>query len=898
MQKFTLITNILLFFIVINANAQFSGGSGTENDPYLVLNLSDLQLLSENDIYRSSHFVQTADIDAINTNTWNVGNHDEDVLTPEEPMGFKPIANTYGLPFTGTYNGKGYTIYNLYINRPVEDFVGLFGGIIYGSIDSLNLMSVNISGYEYIGCITGSTRDSYISHCNCSGTVSGLSKTGGLIGYSESEISKCSSTCDVSGNVRTGGLVGSGSGSISESYSVCSVIGIGDYVGGLVGNNSGKISKSYSVCSVISNDDYVGGLVGYNSGSIFESYSEGYVSGSYCVGGLIGVSTWPSYFPKDTIDQSYSTCSVLGESSVGGLIGHTDNYIITQSYSLDSVVGDQDVGGLIGNMYNTFLYNSYSSSSLEGDLRVGGLIGNSPSQALGTNIIIQCYSTGTVSGGSELGGLIGAIRKTNVSHSYSVGYVIGTGSYVGGFTGRSNSTSIVENSFWDMETSSQDVSPEGLGKSSMEMQDLCVFLNTGWDFYGETDNGIEDYWVMNNNENGGYPALTWQSIVHAEECCGLTIPIPTSGIDSTICYGNSYVYSDGTEHLNIMTGEFHTSILEGQATNGCDSIITENIHVLPIVTGAINNYVCSGESYTFLDGTVHHNITENENYTSVLAGEASNSCDSLVIENIFVLGVNNIDTLVCFGGSYIYADGTERTNLTINESHISTIITVNSCDSVITENLTVLPELTGTCSETVCYGDSIIVNGTTYNASNIAGIEVFTGIGSNSCDSTVIVELTILPEIDVTVNIVGITITAAVTGLDYQWIDCDDNNNPILGEINQVYTATVNGNYAVEVMDGTCVNTSDCISITTVGIQSNDIRNQLFIYPNPTTDVTTISGFGIKQIIILDITGKVVEKINKENNEQTFDLSNQAKGIYFVKVLTSQGIIIKKLVFE
>lgn len=67
--------------------------------------------------------------------------------------------------------------------------------------------------------------------------------------------------------------------------------------------------------------------------------------------------------------------------------------------------------------------------------------------------------------------------------------------------------------------------------------------------------------------------------------------------------------------------------------------------------------------------------------------------------------------------------------------------------------------------------------------------------------------------INTAVLIAGNTITAGASGLTYQWLDCDNAFAPIAGETNQDFTATVDGNYAVVITDGSCSDTSSCVNI-------------------------------------------------------------------------------------
>jgi len=98
-----------------------SSNPGSSSNPYLIESLGNLYWMSvygnEYDCYR-----QTADIDASETITWNIGDHDGDPNTPDEPMGWEPIEL-----YHGTYLGQDFRIFNLYINRPTLSPVGFIG---------------------------------------------------------------------------------------------------------------------------------------------------------------------------------------------------------------------------------------------------------------------------------------------------------------------------------------------------------------------------------------------------------------------------------------------------------------------------------------------------------------------------------------------------------------------------------------------------------------------------------------------------------------------------------------------------------------------------------------------------------------------------------------------------
>lgn len=185
---FTLLT--CLFVSVNGFCEKYSGGNGTINSPFEISSLSDLRELSETPKdWDNTHFVITADIDASATRKWNIGNHDHDCETPVTAMGFSPIGNQDVKSFTGSLDGNGHTIKNLYINRPKETLTGLFGYLGSKKQAQTNVRNLKLKNCEITGVITGTIAGfsirSNIENCNTTGKIHGTIETGGVIGFCE-----------------------------------------------------------------------------------------------------------------------------------------------------------------------------------------------------------------------------------------------------------------------------------------------------------------------------------------------------------------------------------------------------------------------------------------------------------------------------------------------------------------------------------------------------------------------------------------------------------------------------------------------------------------------------------------------------------------------------------------
>lgn len=234
-------------------------GSGSLKNPYLIATLEDLLWLSQTTTAWNKYFVQTQDIDASETATWNAG------------KGFNPIGSGDGYAnFRGHYNGNGHKISNLTINRPSEYYIGLFGSFS-GEVKNLGLENTSVTGYGKVGSFVGSSSGK-IENCYNTGNISGTFLTGGITADNNGQILYCHNSGKVT--------------------SLSTVIDNIDEAGGICANNYGRIVNTYNVGLVTggnanSQQNYVGGIVGINKGNICNCYNWGKILGLSYVGGLV-----------------------------------------------------------------------------------------------------------------------------------------------------------------------------------------------------------------------------------------------------------------------------------------------------------------------------------------------------------------------------------------------------------------------------------------------------------------------------------------------------------------------------------------------------------------------------------------------------------------------------------
>ena len=189
------------------------------------------------------------------------------------------------------------------------------------------------------------------------------------------------------------------------------------------------------------------------------------------------------------------------------------------------------------------------------------------------------------------------------------------------------------------------------------------------------------------------------------------------------------------------------------------------------------------------------------------------------------------------------------------------------------------------------------IDGITYTAPNTTAS--YTMTNSSGCDS--IIELYLVYIInDLTTSLNGFEISANETGANYKWLKCDDNFAEIPGEVSQSYQATNNGSYAVEITKDGCTDTSECVTISGLGLDNLEPNTLFTIYPNPTNGLVNLhfNFSGNFEINIYNSLGQIVfqrKNLNALNVE--FEL-NQNAGIYTVEIIRNNSIQRRSLVIH
>jgi len=142
-------------------------------------------------------------------------------------------------------------------------------------------------------------------------------------------------------------------------------------------------------------------------------------------------------------------------------------------------------------------------------------------------------------------------------------------------------------------------------------------------------------------------------------------------------------------------------------------------------------------------------------------------------------------------------------------------------------------------------------------------------------------------------------LTSNQASASYQWINCD-TSSPISGATSQSYAPTVSGNYAVEITSGTCTELSDCMVFDTLGLDSF-LASEVKVFPNPVKtnlNVEITNNTEFISLDLFDVSGKLVLQKRITNEAISLHMKNLTRGIYFLKVSSSEKTGTYKIVKE
>ena len=388
----------------------------------------------------------------------------------------------------------------------------------------------------------------------------------------------------------------------------------------------------------------------------------------------------------------------------------------------------------------------------------------------------------------------------------------------------------------------------------------------------------------------------------------------------------SFDWTAPTTNVGPITFYYAYNVTNNASNSSGDQIYLSNFTIYPNSCGSfanttqVTNATCFGYNdgiisisttggnppYTYswsngLNGSFQNSLSAGTyNIIAADANGCSESLSSVVNEPPLLLNTNTVNNVTCNGGvdgaiytnvtggtppyTYIWSNGVPFVdNVGIPAfTYFLNVYDANGCMDSSAIQVTEPALITSTDIITNC-GPFTWIDGQTYFSTT--SLPSYTLNASNGCDSVVYLDLTI-NNIDLSVTDNSPTLSANQVNATYQWLDCNNSFMAVVGQTNSDFTATVNGNYAVEISYNNCIDTTACYLVNNVSLcqQCND---DIQIYPNPVHDelnITQLNPNEKVEIFIYDLYGRMV--LNPQTT-QRLNLSDLKAGKYIVKLKSS-----------
>jgi len=684
------------------------------------------------------------------------------------------------------------------------------------------------------------------------------------------------------------GIIGSWSITCKSSYSTSR------YVGGITGfAYSSSFINCYN-CQAISStvnsstfqDCYVGGIVGYASlSSLFVNcYNTGVIYGE-----AYSNITASSSNPLNNVN-----CAIC---YVGGIVGYISNSVnLTNCHNTGNIKG-----------VTTSFGSGYYS-----DCRVGGLVG----EANIASLISKCYNSGAITGTCNdnnecyVAGLVGCASDITLSDSYNEGAIIGKLTNVNGYSGGPScfvsgilgyvhhSTATIKNCnnrgslnsisskfsgclggiLGNVEYSASAVLSNCYNTATLSCTASASAYTTIWGIAGGLVGYISstsDYIKIANSFNSGNITCS------APECnTGGIIGGILASTYITNCYDVGTISGSGTyRYVGALVGYINSSVsvtnsylLDGSVSNATN---TQGI-------SKTSDYMKSVDFVTDLNNAT---LVWLQDINSINNGYPILTLLSVTSNSINIPAILNNTISVDITSNTTWTASSDQTWLTVSPSIATTgdatlTFTATANPTIATRTATVTVSATGATSQTITItqaaGDAMLLASTT--TLNIAKDE-----GSTA-----------------TANITSNTTWTASS--DQTWLTVSPSI-ATTGDATLTFTATANPTIATRTATVT-VSATGATSQTITIIQAKstqtgvlaETREVFNLYPNPVTDVLYFSNVEVvKQIEFYNSNG-LLTSVVKNNKSNSIDVSNFNTGVYLLRIITDEGVLVKKVI--
>lgn len=323
---------------------------------------------------------------------------------------------------------------------------------------------------------------------------------------------------------------------------------------------------------------------------------------------------------------------------------------------------------------------------------------------------------------------------------------------------------------------------------------------------------------------------------------------------------------DGDNDLDLLaSGRYSGSILYKNDGNGI--FTTYNDSTLKTANRgacAFSDMDKDGDSDLFITGEVSPSIFHTSYYNNDGNGNYTLSLDSVFTDVAYSsISIGNLDTDSLNEVLYLGRNDNDYSIKSVLKVHNVIGLANSGSDSIFACN------------------NYIWENGTTYSTS---GSYTHTFTNTQGCDSLTTLNLTI-GTLETIITFANDTIAPSFTGDAYQWIDCN-NNTALTNETDSLFIPIENGAYALIMSQGTCTDTSNCVTINHLSIDESKLNLSALVYPNPSNETINIRTSFDNQysVTIIDLNGKILKHQKGLFSNDEINIELLPKGIYMLRI--------------
>lgn len=365
---------------------------------------------------------------------------------------WKPIGKDYSLPFTGSYDGKDFKIYNLNIVGVAEEgkvvqYTGFFGAINNATLSNITIASGEVKGYRYTAALAARAQgdNGKIENCHNYAVVTGEETVaGGIVGQLMGcTVKKCTNYGRITGKSEVGGLIGTSSQGMNEIANCENhgeIYGVSGTVGGIIGTNRMSLHDCTNF-GLVNAKVFAGGIAG-SGDNIKDCLNKGeIIAREQGAGGIMGVGGGIVNCINEGIitaqPQEDEKGNLVQVEGLGGIVGVANGASIKECVNKEMCVinagASHAVGGIAGKMSRgSSLFNCRNLASISAS---GESIGGVAGFCWGT--VELCTNEAVITGRRFVGGIAGFTEEGygKVRACQNNGAVKGTEDFVGGITG-------------------------------------------------------------------------------------------------------------------------------------------------------------------------------------------------------------------------------------------------------------------------------------------------------------------------------------------------------------------------------------------------------------------------------------------------------------------------------